>query len=375
MPTIKLKPSMIELDAVREAAVRIEEDIRRRNLKAGERYLTSTEAGEMLGVSPATASRAMRLLNQNEILVRQRGRGTFVGPGAVPSSRPAMKCIHILMPRVNQRLGLSVDDMIRGIHEALPEAATQVNLFAREDPWPVFEQVLAHTGPAGLGSLVGIGMILAPREMQEVVVRRKAPAVLLGTPLRGSEDLPSLDINHLKMGRLIAEYLMGRGHQRIAILLRERLAPGDIEMIEGMQDCMAEAGLPCSALRILASPMDEGAIARELVGLMSREDGPTGLVSHALTPVENAVKAASEALAMQEGVDFEFVTDLSASYPRSPRCPVRALLEIDEVGELFGSLLAMVAGGERPDPLRNQIDVEADPDFCNHGGNGRFASR
>jgi len=57
-------------------AKRIEGDIRSRGLQEGDRYLTAADAGLMLGVSAATAHRAMNLLVQKQFLTRRHGRAT-----------------------------------------------------------------------------------------------------------------------------------------------------------------------------------------------------------------------------------------------------------------------------------------------------------
>ena len=59
-------------------AHRIEADIRSRGLRPGDQYLTAEKAGRALGVSTATASRAMKLMAERDMLIRYRNRGTFV---------------------------------------------------------------------------------------------------------------------------------------------------------------------------------------------------------------------------------------------------------------------------------------------------------
>ena len=51
-------------------------------LRAGEPYLTTTQAGRQLGISKSMAYRAMKILTDRQVLVSHPGRGTFVGPKA-----------------------------------------------------------------------------------------------------------------------------------------------------------------------------------------------------------------------------------------------------------------------------------------------------
>ena len=79
-------------------ASRLEQDIRQRGLWAGDRYLTASEAAELLGVSTATAHRAMQVLAQRRMLVRHPSRGTFVGPHFEMKQNTMIRTVCALMP-------------------------------------------------------------------------------------------------------------------------------------------------------------------------------------------------------------------------------------------------------------------------------------
>src|SRR5262245_53394732 len=79
-------------------AKQIEREIRTRGLREGDHFMTTEEVGQMLGVSNATAHRAMNHLVEHSLLVRQHGRGTFVGRVAGESRAPGLQTVHILLP-------------------------------------------------------------------------------------------------------------------------------------------------------------------------------------------------------------------------------------------------------------------------------------
>ena len=70
----------LDYSTVHRLAKRLERDIRLKNLVAGDRYLTATEAAQMLGCSRTVASRALFLLAKRAVLIRRRGQGSMVGP-------------------------------------------------------------------------------------------------------------------------------------------------------------------------------------------------------------------------------------------------------------------------------------------------------
>src|SRR5438094_5267354 len=78
-------------------AERLERDIVSRGLLPGDRYLTAAEAGRELGVSAATANRAMRLLAARDVLNRERSRGTFIGPAVSSGHSFSVRTVFILM--------------------------------------------------------------------------------------------------------------------------------------------------------------------------------------------------------------------------------------------------------------------------------------
>ena len=53
-------------------------DIEERNLRPGDRYLTTAEASKLLGVANSSANRALQVLEKRRRIVRQQRRGAFV---------------------------------------------------------------------------------------------------------------------------------------------------------------------------------------------------------------------------------------------------------------------------------------------------------
>ena len=87
---------------IKDLAIAIEEDIRQRGLRRGDRYLTAKEVGERFQVSTVTAHRAMVILTDKDVVIRKRKSGTFVGAGFVrnPESGPeVMHALHVVMDK------------------------------------------------------------------------------------------------------------------------------------------------------------------------------------------------------------------------------------------------------------------------------------
>src|SRR5262245_14351414 len=110
--------------ALLQLAKRLETDIRRRCLTPGHKYLTAEESAKMLGTSVATANRALRLLAEQEVVVRRRNSGTFVGPAVQGGAVEEVQTVSILAPARSKLDGpVRFDLIIQGVLSNLPDVA------------------------------------------------------------------------------------------------------------------------------------------------------------------------------------------------------------------------------------------------------------
>src|SRR5687768_11694584 len=101
-------------------AKRLEGDLRSRGLQQGDRYLTVADAALMLGVSNATAHRAMSLLVRKKLLSRHHGRGTFVGEGIGQKRAARVRTVYILMPEADRDItNIQLEDMMDSLRSCL----------------------------------------------------------------------------------------------------------------------------------------------------------------------------------------------------------------------------------------------------------------
>ena len=77
-------------------AERLERDIRRRGLAPGQKYLTGPESAQLLGTSVASANRALQRLAEQDIVVRRRKSGTFVGLALATSHHAKINTVCVL---------------------------------------------------------------------------------------------------------------------------------------------------------------------------------------------------------------------------------------------------------------------------------------
>src|SRR5690606_6986132 len=104
---------------VRESAAKLEQHIRACGLKPGDRYITTKEAGKLLGMSIVTAQRAMGLLAERNILERRPRAGTFIGDGI--ATEIGVLNIHFFTPAdtVEGESGFDYGEQIAGMRSVL----------------------------------------------------------------------------------------------------------------------------------------------------------------------------------------------------------------------------------------------------------------
>jgi LacI family transcriptional regulator len=281
---------MIQNANVYDTARRLETDIRQRGLTAGSRYLTAAEAGRLLGVSTATAHRAMALLARRELLVRRRNSGTFVGASfGAPPKRRVRTLYAILRGSAGDPIEYPFDLFVQGVHRVLSGVNIQVSFLPVNERLEYLRELIESAGMAG--EVAGFVPISCPREVYRILADTHLPMVIHGTAYLDQENIPSIDVDNREAGRLLTEYLVGRGHRRMALLCAADQLPGDNLFFDGTSEGLTAARLPHNALIVRSIPRDPEAFAVEIQRLLEADDPPTALIARTPTLGLDALRA------------------------------------------------------------------------------------
>lgn len=233
---------------------RLQEDIRRRGLKPGDRYLTSEEAAVFLDVSRTTASRAMRQLASRNVLERRRKLGTLIGPKApaIPRSVPRMRIIQVLL--VNDlEAEYATQELVLGLRTVMPDASVQLNFMPKTDAIEYVADAIEVS--ASHGRLLGIVALSVPREVHRYLQGLALPVVVLGSVFPEGEALPSVDCDNEQVGELIVDHAVEKvAHPRIALLALSTWTAGDNALLNGIMRALSKHSLPADSLIIRSIP-------------------------------------------------------------------------------------------------------------------------
>lgn len=233
-------------------------------------FLSEAQVMRKFGVGRQTAVRILNELVKDGLIVRRRGAGTFL-------SR--------LGRRTTGRLGL----IIHGSDycELFAPVAKRISQVCQSCGYSLMFGDVSSLGTVGRAQRVlqlvdkflsdGVdGVILQPielvsnaAEINDKIARRlteaKTPLVLLDSdiarpPERSPYDLVSVD--HLAVGRRLAQHLRATGARRVVYLTQRNRAPCVLERQTGV--ALGCAGLPLPGKAVFAEPDDLAAVRRML---------------------------------------------------------------------------------------------------------------
>jgi len=351
-----MNEQLLQGSTVGQLASLIEHDVKSRGLSAGESYLTAQQVGQSFQVHPRTASRAMTLLAERGVLVRKRGAGTFVGPKAPAAAAVQAGCIHLLVSPDRKRMGLPLGDLVDGVLEASGTPNVQCSLL------PTFDQAayvrgLIEKERAG-GSLAGMVLVGCRREIQEAVLAGGVPAVVFGGVYASTSSLPSVDVDQFDSGRQLAQYLLGRGHQRLALVTRELWLPGDNLHHDGISRALAKLNMRHGSLIIRCISTEAALVADAIAELLAGDDRPTGLICRGPLFAEAAQTAAHE-LGLRLPQDVEVVFDHWTEHSHMGLPHVYPELDYRAQAAVVGKMLRQLMEGTRPDSEHVVVPVRS----------------
>jgi DNA-binding LacI/PurR family transcriptional regulator len=207
-----------------QLAGRLREEIGRGRLKPGDRLPSLSELKAEYGISQATMERVHASLEQDGLIVRHQGRGTFV---AEPTVRARTGIVGITgLGFVKERGSLYWLRVLEGMQSVAVENALQI-LLVDDDPggpgWAKTDAVIT-TSPFSLRDATA-----PPVPVVELMTRE------------GFGDAVLLD--EYSGGYLAARHLIDLGHRRIAMLANLDYQPST-RREAGYRTAMAEADLP-----------------------------------------------------------------------------------------------------------------------------------
>jgi GntR family transcriptional regulator, arabinose operon transcriptional repressor len=207
-------------------------------LQPHERLPSEWELVTTLGISRATVQHAWQAAEQEGLIYRVAGKGTFVSE---PRSKSAtQRAFGLVIPDFRSSTAANTlsgaERVLRQRNYSVRVASTE---YARDEEDRVLQQMIDdEVDGCILWAVKGPGM-----ERYLAKITGTFPVVLIDRPLDGLK-LPCVTSNNYTGGRQATGHLLNLGHQQIAFLARPHLELWTVaERYRGYQDAMRAAGL------------------------------------------------------------------------------------------------------------------------------------
>ncbi|MEJ7838570.1 MAG: GntR family transcriptional regulator [Thermomicrobiales bacterium] len=241
------------------------EEIQSGKLKPGDPVASELELARQFGVSRITSKRALDTLRQDGIVVRQRGRGTFVAKATsrpadpVPSTNPPR--IGFVVPDMSDTFGIR---MLAGIEEEARDRGYQLVLRRTQGVVETESRAIAEFVASGVNGLIVFpvhGEFYNAELLKHVIAG--FPVVLVDRELPGI-PVSSVSTDNATAARLLTNHLIEHGHTSLAFVSPPPNRTSSIEQrLSGFRQALAARALGVE-LTALTSTLPGVSIERDL---------------------------------------------------------------------------------------------------------------
>lgn len=342
---------MQAIDSVESLAQWVEADIVRKSLQSGQPYWTADQVARATGASRAMANRAMLLLHRREVLIRRRGKGTFVGPNGPAAKRRNGRAIYLMTSsEVFVKTGMPIGQFAREMLAHMGDFAFHAILIPNESGLEYVQRIVSSGRKEG--HLAGIVATSCSSEILRYLDRCGVPTVVLGSIVSNQFSLPFIDKDQKESGHLLARHLIEKGHTKLGFLMVAQGLSGNTLFYEGICEALAEANLPPTTLKLGIWNGGEADLADELRVLLSSEDRPTGLIANGSVIAHAATQVARDlALAGTTKLEIVYTGALFSDCHPAPWLNVWPAESSNEMIRRVGAIMKeLIERGEVSDP-------------------------
>jgi len=279
---------MDELDAELLVVDRVEQAIRREVIRLqcvkGAKLPEERVLGRRLQASRRSVREALKRLRRENLIRSIRGKGTFIIPAGTKA-----RGVHLICGETHHPYAMMC---VRVLSEELTRRRLSCNLVISNEPIWDWDFISANQPEAN-------GVILVSqrsRGLLETLCRKCAmPVVLVGDMDEEFRSPPVCDQvlrNSFAMAYRATEYLIDRGHRRIALMVWDIRKVGSREMQSGYIEALQAHGIDpdpswvisfprlafTAETKPILPPVPDPSVARQINGWFADTEPPTGFI-------------------------------------------------------------------------------------------------
>lgn len=315
---------------------------------AGEPFITQRELCERYQVSTTTAVRALNELVQEGLLVRRRGRGTFVVESPSSSSFARTTSIVCIVPGLDNP---HLSQIVRGVGVVCTELGISLTLSQKDYSAEHERQVLREAVDGTASGVILLPVEGSPNGDLLAELRSQGRPVVLIDRYRTDMAFDAVLVDDFAIGYHVTRRLLDLGHRTIAVLLAETDCTSTRGRVSGHLRALHDAGIPMrpalSLLRPYSTEPDDVRLPRlrELLGMSTP---PTVLLcGEGYTLAQAARDVQSLGLRIPDDIDLA-ATDKAGPYDVVSLAAVSSRLPSFQMGQEAMRLLATRMRAEDP---------------------------
>lgn len=224
---------------VRDAIV---EDIQKRGLIPHDQYYSESVAMEKYGVSRVTIRQAFRLLEQDSVLYRAHGKGTYVAPPPVESAKTVAFLATCVL-----RSGVETV-MLRSIEEYFDRRDINLIICNHEDSFTKAERYVKRLIQWGADGVIYMGVCSSSAyekngELLQLILNAGIPCLQIDRYVESlSKRIPSVHPDNFEGCKTITSHLIRLGHRKIGFC-GNSMSSAVKDRKDGCRVALREAGL------------------------------------------------------------------------------------------------------------------------------------
>lgn len=255
----------------------IQEQIESRNLLPGQKMYSENELKDMFGVSRQTVRHAIGILEQEGIIRRVQGSGTYINDNRLVNLEKRSKVMVVttyvdayIFPRT-----------IQGIENILSKQGYSVQIAFTNNQNSkekvILEDIISRDEVAGIIMETTKSGIPNPNLHLYKEIRKHRIPILFINSFYPALKIPHVSINDRMAGKRATEHLIAMGHRRIGGIFKLDDGQGH-QRYAGFVDAMNEAGLEIDDSRILWIDTEDGKNLKKCTErILERVESCTGL--------------------------------------------------------------------------------------------------
>lgn len=316
---------------------------------AGEPFVTQQQVCERYGVSMLTAARALNELEVEGVVVRRRGKGTFVAERkTAPREASTEHSITCVVPGLN---GGHVANFVRGVESVCSERDFRLVLADTHGSFDRQSRALARAAADGSRGVI-VYPVDGPTDHEGISALQAAGVpVVFADRYWVDVAADAVVVDDLALGYELTSRLIARGHTAIATLWLEVECTSVRDRLTGHIKALRDHGLPVRGDLTVLRPYTAPGFApgdSHLRRLLHGTHPPTAVLcanGFVLAAAMNDLIGLSS-----EGHDVEFAgMDEAGPYDTLPLTVLSAALPSNEMGSRAATRLIDRTSGALPD--------------------------